>query len=51
MTALSDVDTGVLGDAIGVPDNACVNYERCSNTIPGNGEVCAACLDRGKPDG
>lgn len=41
-------DTGILDEPDwGNPENACVNYERCGNIVPYNGEVCADCLDEG----
>lgn len=27
------------------PDNACVNYSRCGNEVPGAGKMCPDCLD------
>lgn len=27
------------------PEDACVNYERCQNIVPHNGEMCGDCLD------
>lgn len=28
-----------------IPDNACVKYEACGNTVPANGTMCGPCLD------
>jgi hypothetical protein len=27
------------------PENACVRYKRCGNTVPGRGQMCGDCLD------
>lgn len=32
-------------DAETAPENACVRYEICENTVPGNSQMCADCLD------
>jgi hypothetical protein len=32
-------------DPEAVPANACVRYEVCENTVPGNGQMCGDCLD------
>jgi hypothetical protein len=32
-------------DADEVPQDACVRYEICANTVPGNGQMCGDCLD------
>jgi len=29
----------------GIPDGACVNYERCGNVPPGKNQMCASCVD------
>lgn len=28
------------------PENACIRYEVCQNTVPGNGRICGECLDQ-----
>lgn len=28
-----------------IPDNACIRFEECENTVPGNGAICGSCLD------
>lgn len=30
------------------PDNACMNFERCGNTVPHGGEICPECLDEAR---
>jgi hypothetical protein len=32
-------------DPEAVPANACVRFEVCQNTVPGNGQMCGDCLD------
>jgi hypothetical protein len=38
------VDTDVPQTAL-VPDDACIRYRQCGNTIPHNGAMCGECLD------
>lgn len=33
-------------DAPPSPEDACVDWERCGNSVPGNAMMCADCLDR-----
>jgi hypothetical protein len=32
-------------DAEAAPQNACVRYEICANTVPAGGQMCGDCLD------
>jgi hypothetical protein len=36
--------TAFDGDEI--PNDACVRYEVCQNTVPGHGRICGPCLDQ-----
>lgn len=43
---VTEVESTALGDWTDMPpEDACVNYERCGNTIPTNESMCAECLD------
>lgn len=33
------------------PGNACINYERCGNVVPHNGQMCGECLDGRRYEG
>jgi hypothetical protein len=46
---LFDIDSGVL-DTPMPPDDACVNYDQCGNTVLGAGMICANCLDKARHD-
>lgn len=39
------VDTTLFDFGESQPDNACINYPRCENIVPRNGEMCGECLD------
>lgn len=30
------------------PENACVNYDECGNSVPHGGEMCHFCLDQAR---
>lgn len=34
-----------------VPDGACVNFEKCGNMVPGNGQMCGKCTDEARYGG
>lgn len=41
------VDTDLFGwSESNLPENPCLNYERCGNQVPENGAICGQCLDR-----
>jgi hypothetical protein len=42
---VSDQSNLTAFDADEIPDDACVRYEMCQNTVPQNGRMCADCLD------
>lgn len=42
LSLLKDQTATIMDDT---PENACINYDRCNNEVPGNGLICADCLD------
>lgn len=47
MTQTNVPDIDELARSI-APDGACVNYDECGNTVPGNGMMCGDCLDEAR---
>lgn len=42
-TALSSFD-----ESASVPEDACVRYEHCGETVPDRGKMCGSCLDEAR---
>lgn len=39
-----------VDDMENTPEDACVNWERCHNLVPHNGQMCGECLDEARAE-